>query len=135
MAESGVPSSPFALDLQSNGADELRRVVQKKLTAFSESFTDEVLSVSQAHEAVTMFLFFPLYQVHIFIADSLNLGEATVMCEWTNVPLKIVHPKRPPLRTWQEYVVVLVAHGKNKMQAAEDLDAFLSDQTTPFVDW
>ncbi|CAI5506702.1 unnamed protein product [Closterium sp. Naga37s-1] len=34
-----------------------------------------------------------------------------------------------------EYVVVLVAHGKPKTHAAEDLEAFLGDQTAAFVDW
>ncbi|XP_057851807.1 uncharacterized protein LOC131061992 isoform X2 [Cryptomeria japonica] len=34
-----------------------------------------------------------------------------------------------------EYVVVLVCNGKHQLQAMEDLDAFLGDESGPFVAW
>ena len=37
--------------------------------------------------------------------------------------------------TLQEYVVVLVGHGKHRMQAINDLKAFLGDQSEAFVSW
>jgi hypothetical protein len=35
----------------------------------------------------------------------------------------------------QEYVVVLVSHGKQQSQAIVDLEAFLGDESTAFVTW
>ena len=37
--------------------------------------------------------------------------------------------------TLQEYVLVLVGHGKHRMQAINDLKAFLGDQSEAFVSW
>lgn len=35
----------------------------------------------------------------------------------------------------QEYVVVLVGHGKEKSQAVNDLEAFLGGDSESFVSW
>lgn len=35
----------------------------------------------------------------------------------------------------QEYVVVLVGHGKEKSQAVKDLEAFLGGESDSFVNW
>jgi hypothetical protein len=35
----------------------------------------------------------------------------------------------------QEYVVVLVGHGKEKAQAVKDLEAFLGGDSDSFVSW
>eukprot|EP00250_Pteridium_aquilinum_P007345 c17088_g1_i1 orf=145-2337(+) len=68
----------FALDMGSDGASSLQKVILKKLTEFMGDYTDDVLA---------------------------------------------------------QYILVLVAHGKQQAQAAKDLEAFLGDQSESFVAW
>ncbi|KAH6559646.1 hypothetical protein KP509_1Z001700 [Ceratopteris richardii] len=68
----------FTLDLGSDGATSLQKVVLKKLTEFMGDYSDDVLA---------------------------------------------------------QYIVVLVAHGKQQAQAIKDLEAFLGDQSEAFVAW
>ncbi len=58
-----------------------------------------------------------------------------ILCCWKEwdfeLCLKFLH-RRVLL---QEYVVVLVGHGKHRKQAIDDLKAFLGDQSEAFVTW
>ncbi|MCO5600563.1 hypothetical protein L7F22_054677 [Adiantum nelumboides] len=68
----------FTLDMGSDGAASLQKVILKKLTEFLGDYSDEVLA---------------------------------------------------------QYVLVLVAHGKQQAQAVKDLEAFLGDRSKSFVAW
>lgn len=135
----------FLLDLKGQGAAKLRSVIQQRLSEFSDSFTDEVLAVSCARGE------FP-FNLRAYVrstrqcallsefSDSTAVGTGTSArtLQYYRAIVLLCHCTHVPLWCWsllQEYVGVLVAHGKTRAQVKEDLEEFLGDKTQGFVNW